>query len=178
MQVGLFFTEFIAHDECDVVERDVVFVKEGRPVIFEICGASADLTVNADTGALAVDQIHDIPTIAAECCVTVIRTEDLFQNIQGFITSISVSLQKKAVFSIDVLIHVVMLYFETEIFENICQIICFRKSCHGNDDRLGVLCLWDALLLLNSGEGIEVVDPVGDLYQKSLAGHFALQFGV
>ena len=44
--------------------------------------------------------------------------------------------------------------------------------------KIGMLGLWDALLLFNSGKGIEVVDPVGDFYQKSLAGHLALQLGV
>ena len=178
VQVGLFFAKFIAHDERDVVKRDVVLVKEGRPVIFEVRGAAADLAVNADTGALIVDQVHDIPAIAAERRVAVIRAEDLFQRIEGFLAGITVSLQKKAVLSVDVLIHVVVLYFETEIFENICQVVRLCKPCHGNDDRLGVLGLWDAFLFFNSGEGIEVVDPVGDFYQKSLAGHLALQLGV
>ena len=36
MQGGFFFTELIAHNQCHVVEFDVVFVEKGRPVLFEI----------------------------------------------------------------------------------------------------------------------------------------------
>ena len=178
VKVRLLLAEVIANDECDIVEFDVALVEERRPVIPEVCGAAADLAVNADTGAFIVDQIHDIPAIAAECLVVVIRTEDFFKCIQGLLTGVFVSFKKKAVLSFDVLIHVLVLDFETELFENIGQIVRFCEPCHRNDDRFGVLGLWDALLLFNSGEGIEVIDPVGDLYQKSLAGHLGLQFEV
>ena len=178
VQAGFLFAELIAHYECDVVERDVVLVKEGRPVGFEVLGAAADLAVNADTGALIVDQVHNVAAVAAERRAAVIRVEDLFKRIERFLAGITVSLQKVAVLSLDVVIHGGVLYFETELFQNICQMIRLRESCHGNDDRLGVLGLGDAFLLFNSGNGIEVVDPVGDLYQKGLAGHLALQLGV
>ena len=71
VEVGLLLAEVIANDECDVVEFDVALVEERRPVIPEICGYAADLAVNADTGAFIVDQIHDIPAIAAERLVVV-----------------------------------------------------------------------------------------------------------
>ena len=41
-----------------------------------------------------------------------------------------------------------------------------------------MLGLGDALFLLYSGYCVEVVDPVGDLDQKGLAVHLALQLGV
>ena len=66
VQTGLLFAEFIAHDQCHVVEFDVVFGEERRPVFPEILGVAADLAVNADLRALAVDQVHDVAAVAAE----------------------------------------------------------------------------------------------------------------
>ena len=178
MQAGLLFSQFIAHDECEIVEFDVAFGHKDRPVLFEVAGVAADLAVNTDIGALAVDQVHDVAAVAAERLAVVSGTDDLFECVQGILTGIAVGLKKMAVLSLDVLVHLGVLYFETEFLQNVGQMVCFGKSGHGNDDRLGVLGLGNALFFFHSGHGVEIVDSVGNLDKERLAVHLALQFGV
>ena len=60
MHAGLFIIDLIAHDEGEIVKLDFIFCQKIWQILFEIEGFAADLAVNADTWALAVDKTRRV----------------------------------------------------------------------------------------------------------------------
>ena len=92
------------------------------------------------------------------------RMKDTFERFQGFFTGHGVLIKKLVILFFDTFELPVVLDFETELFQNIGETVCFGKSGHWDDDLSGVFSFRDALLRSNTVQSTEVVDPVSNLY--------------